>query len=315
MSFEVCTSDDKSNFFTAEAKKNFNDGDENRKNENENKNESNNTSVVNDIVFFNSVSGASFPSVDSKIDCCLGQDKKVTFFDDEVEKHDARLDKDRSRQQLSSKITYLTDKVKTVQNQVQAEKVKRKKKEQSLLKLATELKKRSVRKQKDEQRMEELEEKKKCLENQWVHALKALEQENTLHSKLRQENQKDYEQSITEEKTLYEKTVQENTKRLERLKAAHKDQCDELEQEILKANAEADNLQNELAARGLNVSRRGEESSKLSKFNFPWKICIRLLLFLSVMEYFVPGNNMGVVAFIDRHVYRPVVDYYSIEDG
>ena len=156
MSFEVCTSDDKSNFFTAEAKIFFNDGDENRKNENENKNESNNTSVVNDIVFFNSVSGASFPSVDSKIDCCLGQDKKVTFFDDEVEKHDARLDKDRSRQQLSLKITYLTDKVKTVQNQVQAEKVKRKKKEQSLLKLATELKKRSIRKQKDEQRMEEV---------------------------------------------------------------------------------------------------------------------------------------------------------------
>lgn len=133
----------------------------------------------------------------------------------------------------------------------------------------------------------QLEEKKKCLENQWVHALKALEQENTLHSKLRQENQKDYEQSITEEKTLYEKTVQENTKRLERLKAAHRDQCDELEQEILKANAEADNLQNELAARGLNVSRRGEKSSKLSKFNFPWKICIRLLLFLSVMVSFV----------------------------
>ena len=94
--------------------------------------------------------------MDSKIDCCLGQDKKVTFFDDEVEKHDARLDKDRSRQQLSLKITYLTDKVKTVQNQVQAEKVKRKKKEQSLLKLATELKKRSIRKQKDEQRMEEV---------------------------------------------------------------------------------------------------------------------------------------------------------------
>jgi hypothetical protein len=80
----------------------------------------------------------------------------VKFADDEAEKRDARRDKDRSRQELLSKIARLTDQLKDVQSQVEVEKDKRKKKEKSLLKLAKELRKRNTQKGRDTDRMEEV---------------------------------------------------------------------------------------------------------------------------------------------------------------
>lgn len=80
----------------------------------------------------------------------------VKFADDEAEKRDARRDKDRSRQELLSKIARLTDHLKDVQSQVKVEKDKRKKKERSLLKLAKELRKRNTQKESDTDRMEEV---------------------------------------------------------------------------------------------------------------------------------------------------------------
>lgn len=80
----------------------------------------------------------------------------VKFADDEADKFDAQLDKDRSREELLSKITRLTSNLNDLQKQVQFERDKRKKKEKSLLKLAKELKKRNVIKERDEDRFEEV---------------------------------------------------------------------------------------------------------------------------------------------------------------
>ena len=81
------------------------------------------------------------------------KNKVVKFADDEAEKNDARRDKERSRQELLSKIARLTETLNDTQKQIQTEKDKRKKKEKSLLKLAKELKKRNLQKEKDEDRM------------------------------------------------------------------------------------------------------------------------------------------------------------------
>jgi septal ring factor EnvC (AmiA/AmiB activator) len=82
--------------------------------------------------------------------------KVVKFAQDEAEKYDAQRDKERSRQELLSKIARLTDTLTDAQKQIQIEKDKRKKKEKSLLKLAKELKKRNVVREKEEDRLEEV---------------------------------------------------------------------------------------------------------------------------------------------------------------
>ena len=82
--------------------------------------------------------------------------KVVKFAQDEAEKFDAQRDKERSRQELLSKIARLTATLTDAQKQIQTEKDKRKKKEKSLLKLAKELKKRNVVREKDEDRLEEV---------------------------------------------------------------------------------------------------------------------------------------------------------------
>ncbi len=84
------------------------------------------------------------------------KNKMVKFAEDEAEKEDAQLDQERSRQELLSKIARLTDILNEAQQQVQAEKDKRKKKEKSLLKLAKELKKRNLVREKEEDRLEEV---------------------------------------------------------------------------------------------------------------------------------------------------------------
>ena len=82
--------------------------------------------------------------------------KIVKFAEVEAEKADAQLDQERSRQQLLSKIARLTETLSDAQQQVQEEKDKRKKKEKSLLKLAKELKKRNLVREKEEDRLEEV---------------------------------------------------------------------------------------------------------------------------------------------------------------
>jgi len=94
------------------------------------------------------------------------------------------------------------------------------------------------------------------LEHQWVLAQKELDQEKALHTKLHEESQKEYEHIIKEEKIKHERTVQGNENRLADLRKAHVEQCEELGREALKAKLEADRLQNELTARGMNVPRR-----------------------------------------------------------
>ena len=82
--------------------------------------------------------------------------KSVKFEIDEAEREDARLDAERSRQELLSKIARLTDMLKEAENQISLERDKRKKKEKNLMKLAKELKKRNLQKEKDMDKMEEV---------------------------------------------------------------------------------------------------------------------------------------------------------------
>ncbi len=133
-------------------------------------------------LFLNRKDNAKMPQ--TKIDSLLGEEKKddsfnnsfsisavdddgseandevktklVKFAEDEAEKQDAELDQERSRQELLSKIARLTDILNEAQQQVKAEKDKRKKKEKSLLKLAKELKKRNLVREKEEDRLEEV---------------------------------------------------------------------------------------------------------------------------------------------------------------
>jgi septal ring factor EnvC (AmiA/AmiB activator) len=85
-----------------------------------------------------------------------GKYKVVKFAEDEAQKHDAERDQERSRQELLSKIARLTESFSEAQQQIKDEKDKRKKKEKSLLKLAKELKKRNLAREKDEDRLEEV---------------------------------------------------------------------------------------------------------------------------------------------------------------
>merc|ERR1712238_559794 len=101
------------------------------------------------------------------------------------------------------------------------------------------------RKQKDEDRTEELGVKEKYLEHRWVLTQKELDQEKALHAKLHEGSQGEYELPVKDEKNKYERTVQENDNRLADLQKAHKGQCDELGREILRVNLEADRLYNE----------------------------------------------------------------------
>jgi len=184
------------------------------------------------------------------------KNKTVKFADVEAEKFDAQRDQERSRQELLVRIARLTETLKDAQQEIKMEKDKRKKKEKSLLKLAKELKKRNLLKEQNEDRFEELDEKRKYLEHHWVLAQKELDQEKALHAKIHEETEKEYEHNIKEEKGKYERTVKENEKRLEDLKKAHMEQCAQLGREAWKANLEADRLHEELTARGLNVPRR-----------------------------------------------------------
>jgi hypothetical protein len=82
--------------------------------------------------------------------------KVVKFEMDEEELEDAKLDADRSRQELLAKIARLTDLLKDAENQITMERDKRKKKEKNLMKLAKELKKRNQQKENDMDRLEEV---------------------------------------------------------------------------------------------------------------------------------------------------------------
>jgi len=222
------------------------------------------------------------------------EDKKkvVKFADDEAEKHDAQRDQERSRQELLTKIARLTDILNDAQDQIQTERNKRKKKEKSLLKLAKELKKRNSVREQEADRLEELEEKKKYLEHHWVLAQKELDQEKALHTKLQEESQKEYEETIKEEKRKFERTSHENENRLADLKKAHIDQCEELGQEALKAKLEADRLHSELILRGIDVPRHSllnKENHK--KIGFFSRSLVPLFVAVLGIAYVSLGSN------------------------
>ena len=133
----------------------------------------------------------------------------------------------------------------------------------------------------------QLEEKKKYLEHHWVLAQKELDQEKALHTKLQEESQKEYEETIKEEKRKFERTSQENEIRLADLKKAHIDQCDELGQEALRAKLEADRLHTELSLRGINVPRHLHlKKPNNSKIGFFSRSIIPLLFaILSIVSF------------------------------
>lgn len=240
----------------------------------------------------------------------------VKFADDEADKFDAQLDKDRSREELLSKITRLTTHLNDLQKQVQFERDKRKKKEKSLLKLAKELKKRNLIKERDEDRFEELEEKKKYLEHHWVLAQKELDQEKALHAKLHEDSQKEYEQTISEEKRKFERTVKENDDRMNALKKAHIEQCEQLGREVWKANQEADRLHNELTARGVKLPRYalpGDKSFPAGRAGSAQSIILFVLGLFSAV-YFSTGGQVSEI-FTKSGFCAPVMPGTLLDDN
>lgn len=81
--------------------------------------------------------------------------KSVKFAMDEV-MYDASSDDTKSRQELLSKVSKLTQLLKKAEQQSVLERNKRKKKEKTLLKLAKELKKRNSQQLTDQERIEEV---------------------------------------------------------------------------------------------------------------------------------------------------------------
>jgi len=242
--------------------------------------------------------------------------KVVKFAQDEAEKFDAQRDKERSRQELLSKIARLTDTLTDAQKQIQTEKDKRKKKEKSLLKLAKELKKRNIVREKEEDRLEELEEKKKYLEHHWILAQKELDQEKALHTKLQVETQKDHEDVIKEGKSKLERTSHENENRLADIKKAHTEQCEELSREALKAKLEADRLYNELIARGVDVPRHmlfSDKDNSTKKVN-PVLSLFLFLLAISSIAYVKLGSVSRDV-FTKSGFCAPVIPGTTLDDN
>lgn len=129
-------------------------------------------------------------------------------------------------------------------------------------------------------------------------AQKELDQEKDLHTKLQEESQGEYELSAKDEKNKYERTVQENENRLADLKKSHREQCDDLGQDILRANLEADRLYNELTARGLNISRRSlfkKVENKRKIVGFRWRTFISVLIIFSGMVCLDSINDLCFV--------------------
>lgn len=241
--------------------------------------------------------------------------KVVKFAEDEAEKYDAQQDQERSRQELLSKIGRLTDILNEAQAQIKVEKDKRKKKEKSLVKLAKELKKRNLVREKEEDRIEELEEKKKYLEHHWVLAQKELDQEKALHTKLQEETQKEYEEHIKEEKSKFDRTTEENEHRLAELKKAHIEQCEELGREALKAKLEADRLHNEFISRGMDVPRHtlfSEKGKKMKKGS----LASSPLFFLAIMSIlYVCLGNISIDLFTKSGFCAPIMPGTTLDDN
>jgi len=242
------------------------------------------------------------------------KNKIVKFAEVEAEKEDAQLDQERSRQELLSKIARLTDILNEAQHQVQAEKDKRKKKEKSLLKLAKELKKRNLVREKEEDRLEELEEKKKYLEHHWVLAQKELDQEKALHAKLQDETQKEYDQVIKEEKKKFERAKQEHENRFTDLKKAHIEQCEELGREAMKARLEADRLHNELIARGMDIPRHAISDDKDSKTGMLGQSKLLILLSIFSIALAILGN-LPTDVFTRSGLCAPVIPGTIFDDN
>jgi len=83
-------------------------------------------------------------------------------------------------------------------------------------------------------------------------AQKELDQEKILRQKLQKESQGEYDRSVQEEKKKQIQLIQEHEERVSQLKKAHAKQCDELCQEVLKANLEADRLHSQLEGANIN---------------------------------------------------------------
>lgn len=168
------------------------------------------------------------------------------------------------------------------------ERNKRRKKEKNLLKLAKELKKRNTAKQDDQDRIEELVQKKNYLEHHWVLAQKELDQERAMRLKLEEDRKVEYERVLADERVKHSNELMEQETRITELKRAHAQQCDELCREILKANLEADRLHGQLNNGSIRKTDLFFSNSKYggNRASLP-TICIAciILLFVSTVLY------------------------------
>lgn len=109
----------------------------------------------------------------------------------------------------------------------------------------------------------QLEEKRRYLEHHWVLAGKELDQEKILRQKLQKEQETDYDRALRDEKEKLTNLRKEYERQVQALKTTHVAQVDELKDEVLKANLEADRLHNQLIG-------SPRQTRLFSKANF-WK--------------------------------------------
>lgn len=111
---------------------------------------------------------------------------------------------------------------------------------------------------------------------------KEKEQQNTNNSKYIEDLKRNHEQLLKEAQEKYARTCAEHDVRITDLTKSHATQCESLCREILKANLEADRLQNELDPTKKRTVMPFSEPNRIDRMGFIGKMVIALLITLVV---------------------------------
>lgn len=132
----------------------------------------------------------------------------------------------------------------------------------------------------------QLEEKKRYLEHHWVLAGKELDQEKLLRQSLQAEQQHELSRALKEEELKYERAIKTYEDRIATLQSTHAKHCDELSQEILKANLEADRLHNQLTSGSSPRSTKlfQKKSSSFSEVSIPSIVLVSMAIMVRIQS-------------------------------
>jgi len=144
------------------------------------------------------------------------------------------------------KTQQLLEKMKETEIQLSGEKALRKKKDKNIMKLAKQLKRRNADYEEASERVNELTQLTKDLEQKLMLTQKELRQQEILHKRYTDESKKEYDRTLEDQQQKYSKLCKDHDERIGQLSKSHAQQCEELCREILKANLEADRLQSRI---------------------------------------------------------------------